>query len=66
MARERKNIAGRKGALGKGALNESMQTSSTTPLAKSSARSHSQDQFHALIRALARELARQDHARDAD
>lgn len=66
MARERKKIAGRKGALGKGALDVSMETSFTKPLAKLSARSHSQDQFHAFIRALARELARQDHARDTD
>jgi|TARA_R100000935_G_scaffold30156_1_gene50474 hypothetical protein len=66
MARERKKIAGRKGGPEKGAPDVSMATSSTPPLAKPAARSHSQDQFHALIRALAQELARQDHGRDAD
>jgi hypothetical protein len=66
MARERKKIAGRKGAPEEGAPDVRVATFCTPPLAKPPARSHSQDQFHALIRALARELARQDHARDAD
>ena len=73
MAREPKKIAGRKGGPEVGNPDVRVATSftiplsnSTTPLAKPPARSHSRDQFHDLIRALARELARQDHARDAD
>ena len=66
MAREPKKIAGRKGGPEVGNPDVRVATSSTRPLAKPPVRSHSQDQFHDLIRALARELARQDHARDAD
>lgn len=66
MARERKKIAGRKGAPEEGAPDVRVATSSTDPLAKTTTRSHSQVQFHAFIRALARELARQDHARETD
>jgi hypothetical protein len=66
MARERKKVAALNKAPDGGAPDVRVATSSTTPLAKPPARSHSRDQFHNLIRALARELARQDHARDAD
>ena len=66
MARERKKIAGRKGAPAGVTPDAAIATSSTAPLAKSAARSHSRDQYHAFIRALAREQARQDHACDMD
>ena len=66
MARERKKIVGRKGAPARDTPDVANATSSTPPLAKPEACSHSRDQFHAFIRALASELARQDHARDTD
>ena len=66
MARERKKIAERKGTPDGVASDAPLATSSTTPFAKPAARSHSRDQFHDLIRALARELAQQDHASNAD
>ena len=66
MARERKKIAGRKGTPDGVASDAPLATSSTTPLAKPAARSHSRDQYLQFIRALARELARQDHVLDMD
>ena len=66
MARERKKVAARNGAPCGGAPNVHVATTSTITLVKPAARSHSQEHFHEMIRALARELARQDHARNLD
>jgi hypothetical protein len=66
MARERKKIAARNGALGGGAPDVRVATTSTITLVKPAARSHSEEHFHEMIRALVRELAQQDHARDVD
>ena len=61
MARERKSIAGRRRPPDKGTASSRQAVSSSGALAKPASPSHFQAQFHDLIRALARELARQDH-----
>ncbi|SEQ86984.1 hypothetical protein SAMN05428995_1132 [Loktanella sp. DSM 29012] len=64
MSRARKDIAGRKGSADAAAPATRAIDSAPTPLVSDAIRSQSMSQFHDLLKSMARELARRDHAAD--